>query len=208
MHLNIDSLCLQLFSSSLLFTISSSSSSSSSIPPTPSFCLFCRPQFPGVISKESIGDSVLSLKSLRNRPCSLLSSVVCSFLSIPFYLPPLSFSPATLACSLLPFTNCKEKSRTLIDLFPPQFLPQSLCFALTLSLQFLPLISSLFLFQSLMSSSFLFSSLSIFLMLLSLSPSNHDLSIFCHLPFPPLPVVRHAFVTWDVHVNPLLFSTD
>lgn len=43
-----------------------------------SFFFFC--QSPGVISKVSVGDSALSLKSLCNHPCSLLSSIVCAFL--------------------------------------------------------------------------------------------------------------------------------
>lgn len=47
--------------------------------PTPVFFFFfC--QSPGVISKVSVGDSALSLKSLCNHPCSLLSSIVCAFL--------------------------------------------------------------------------------------------------------------------------------
>lgn len=72
-----------------------------------------RRQAPGVTSKLSTGDSVLSLKSLCNHPCSLF---LLSRLLSPLRLPP----PRPLTAV------CQEKYRRLLYLFPPLFPPPPL----------------------------------------------------------------------------------
>lgn len=99
MHPNIRFLSLKLLFLPVPSFLSLLRYSSTSSPPSSLFhpsLFFFRRQAPGVISKVSVGDSVLSLKSLRNHTCSLLSSIVCSFLSVPLSLSP-SLLPHLLA---------------------------------------------------------------------------------------------------------------
>lgn len=166
---------------------------------------FCHPA-PGVISKVSVGDSVLSLKSLRNHPGSL--PFLHLLLSLSLSPSPLPISPAIPTCSLL---SVRKKYRRLIYLFPPLFCLNLAVFCSSLaSLSPSSNLCSRF-SRFHVSHSLPFHSLCISLTLLlrscfSLCPpaSRYNLSILCYLPFRPS--VWLAFITRDVHVNPSLFS--
>lgn len=154
---------------------SSTSSSFFPHPPPPAvFFFFFRRQSPGVISKVSVGDSLLSLKSLRNRPCSLLSSIVCSFPSIPFSLSP-SLLPYSLAHCCLSHA-VRKICGINIFISSSVFASASLVFSHSLATvspsHLVFILVSICFHHSRLSRSLPFPSLSISLMRLSLSLSN------------------------------------